>query len=51
VFALLEPVVTLTVTVSAIAPLAELFDYATRLRTLTKGRGMFTTTPAGYRHR
>ncbi len=39
------------VTVSAVAPLAELFEYATRLRTLTKGRGVFTTTPAGYRLR
>jgi elongation factor G len=39
------------VVVHAVAPLSELFDYATRLRTLTKGRGVFTTNPAGYRRR
>ena len=39
------------VAVNAVAPLAELFDYATRLRTLTKGRGVFSTAPAGYRRR
>jgi elongation factor G len=39
------------VVVTAVAPLAELFDYATRLRTLSQGRAAFTTTPAGYRQR
>ncbi|MET7442206.1 hypothetical protein, partial [Streptomyces sp. NPDC005568] len=27
-------------------PLAELFGYATRLRSRTQGRGVFTTRPA-----
>jgi elongation factor G len=39
------------VVVTAVAPLAELFDYATRLRTLSQGRASFTTQPAGYRQR
>lgn len=39
------------VVVTAVVPLAELFDYATRLRTLSQGRGSFTTAPAGYRRR
>ncbi|MET8628120.1 elongation factor G [Kitasatospora sp. NPDC004669] len=34
--------------VSALVPLAELFGYAGRLRGRTKGRGTFTTRPAGY---
>ena len=34
--------------VSATVPLAELFGYATRLRSRTRGRGTFTTRPAGY---
>ncbi|AYN38485.1 elongation factor G [Streptomyces dangxiongensis] len=33
---------------TAIVPLAELFGYATRLRSRTQGRGTFTTRPAGY---
>jgi elongation factor G len=37
--------------VTAVVPLSELSDYATRLRTLSQGRGAFTTTPAGYRPR
>jgi elongation factor G len=37
--------------ISAVVPLSELFDYATRLRTLSQGRGSFVTTPAGYRRR
>ncbi|MBF6138341.1 elongation factor G [Nocardia otitidiscaviarum] len=36
------------VVVTAIVPLAELFGYATRLRSLTQGRGEFTTRPVGY---
>ncbi|MES4891739.1 elongation factor G [Streptomyces sp. NPDC096012] len=36
------------VEVSATVPLAELFGYATRLRSRTQGRGTFTTRPAGY---
>lgn len=32
----------------ATVPLAELFGYATRLRSRTQGRGTFTTRPAGY---
>jgi elongation factor G len=35
--------------VTAVVPLAELFGYATRLRSRTHGRGGFTTRPAGYR--
>ena len=35
--------------VSAVVPLAELFGYATDLRSRTRGRGTFTTRPAGYR--
>ncbi|MQS16788.1 elongation factor G [Streptomyces kaniharaensis] len=35
-------------TVTALVPLAELFGYATRLRSRTQGRGTFTTRPAGY---
>ncbi|MFJ4653133.1 elongation factor G [Nocardia sp. NPDC088792] len=34
--------------VTATAPLAEVFGYATRLRSRTQGRGTFTTRPAGY---
>ncbi|GAA2521524.1 elongation factor G [Streptomyces levis] len=34
--------------VTAIVPLAELFGWATRLRSRTQGRGTFTTRPAGY---
>ncbi|MER7279326.1 elongation factor G [Dactylosporangium sp. NPDC000244] len=37
-----------TVVVTATVPLAELFGYATRLRSRTQGRGVFTTRPAGY---
>jgi elongation factor G len=33
---------------TATVPLAELFGYATRLRSRTQGRGTFTTHPAGY---
>ncbi|MEV0219834.1 elongation factor G [Streptomyces sp. NPDC050704] len=36
------------VLVTATVPLAELFGYATRLRSRTQGRGVFTTRPAGY---
>ena len=36
-------------TVTAIVPLAELFGYATPLRSRTHGRGTFTSRPAGYR--
>ncbi|MFG2603012.1 elongation factor G [Streptomyces sp. NPDC048514] len=36
------------VAVSATVPLAELFGYATRLRSRTQGRGTFTIRPAGY---
>jgi elongation factor G len=35
--------------VTAVVPLAELFGYATRLRSRTQGRATFTTRPAGYR--
>ena len=35
--------------VTAIVPLAELFGYATRLRSRTHGRGTFTSRQAGYR--
>ncbi|MFJ8357788.1 elongation factor G [Streptomyces sp. NPDC093984] len=34
--------------VTATVPLAELFGYATRLRSRTQGRGAFATRPAGY---
>ncbi|MEU9208618.1 elongation factor G [Streptomyces sp. NPDC048415] len=34
--------------ISATVPLAELFGYATRLRSRTRGRGVFTTRPTGY---
>ncbi|MGW4531660.1 elongation factor G [Nocardia sp. NPDC004340] len=37
-----------TVVVTATVPLAELFGYATRLRSRTQGRGTFTTRPLGY---
>ncbi|WP_225859206.1 elongation factor G [Streptomyces albicerus] len=36
------------VVVTATVPLAELFGYATRLRSRTQGRGVFTTRPVGY---
>ncbi|WP_250031142.1 elongation factor G [Paractinoplanes maris] len=35
--------------VTAVVPLAELFGYATDLRSRTRGRGTFSTRPAGYR--
>jgi elongation factor G len=35
--------------VTAVVPLAELFGYATRLRSCTHGRGTFASRPAGYR--
>jgi elongation factor G len=34
--------------ITATVPLAELFGYATRLRSRTQGRGAFTTRPAGH---
>ncbi|MCL6731953.1 elongation factor G [Streptomyces neyagawaensis] len=37
-----------SVVVTTTVPLAELFGYATRLRSRTQGRGTFTTRPAGY---
>ncbi|GAA0255415.1 hypothetical protein GCM10010492_65320 [Saccharothrix mutabilis subsp. mutabilis] len=37
-----------TTVVTASVPLAELFGYATRLRSRTQGRGTFTTRPTGY---
>ncbi|WP_062350794.1 elongation factor G [Herbidospora yilanensis] len=37
-----------TVVITATVPLAEVFGYATRLRSRTQGRGAFTTRPAGY---
>ncbi|GIH16194.1 elongation factor G [Rugosimonospora africana] len=37
-----------TVVVTGTVPLAELFGYATRLRSRTQGRGTFTTRPVGY---
>ncbi|KOU17650.1 elongation factor G [Streptomyces sp. WM6372] len=37
-----------TTAVTATVPLAELFGYASRLRSRTQGRGTFTTRPAGY---
>lgn len=36
------------VVITATVPLVELFGYATRLRSRTRGRGVFTTRPAGY---
>lgn len=36
------------ITVRARVPLAEMFGYATTLRSLTMGRGVFTLAPAGY---
>lgn len=35
--------------VTAVVPVAELFGYATHLRSRTHGRGTFTSRPAGYR--
>ncbi|GID32834.1 elongation factor G [Paractinoplanes brasiliensis] len=35
--------------VTAVVPLAELFGYATDLRSRTRGRATFSTRPAGYR--
>ncbi|MER5738033.1 elongation factor G [Streptomyces sp. NPDC002262] len=37
-----------TSVVTATVPLAELFGYATRLRSRTQGRGTFATRPSGY---
>ncbi len=37
-----------TVVITATVPLAELFGYATRLRSRTQGRGTFTTRATGY---
>ncbi|GAA2316062.1 elongation factor G [Streptomyces hawaiiensis] len=37
-----------TAVVTASVPLAELFGYATRLRSRTQGRGTFTARPTGY---
>jgi elongation factor G len=37
-----------TIVVTATVPLAELFGYATRLRSRTSGRGTFSTRPLGY---
>ncbi|MGI5135122.1 MULTISPECIES: elongation factor G [unclassified Streptomyces] len=37
-----------TTVITATVPLAELFGYATRLRSRTQGRGAFTTRPAGH---
>ncbi|WP_354637850.1 elongation factor G [Kitasatospora camelliae] len=37
-----------TAVVTATVPLAELFGYATRLRSRTQGRGTFASRPAGY---
>jgi elongation factor G len=36
------------VVITATVPLAELFGYATRLRSRTQGRGTFTTRATGY---
>ena len=36
------------VTVSAMVPLAEMFGYATNLRSRTQGRGQFTMEPSHY---
>ncbi|MEV8318243.1 elongation factor G [Streptomyces sp. NPDC059900] len=37
-----------TAVITATVPLAELFGYASRLRSRTQGRGTFTTRPMGY---
>ncbi|WP_406675276.1 elongation factor G [Nonomuraea sp. N2-4H] len=37
-----------SVVITAVVPLAEVFGYASRLRSRTQGRGTFTTRPAGY---
>ena len=37
-----------TVVITATVPLAELFGYATRLRSRTQGRGTFATRATGY---
>jgi len=37
-----------TVVATATVPLAEVFGYATHLRSRTRGRGTFTARPAGY---
>ncbi|MFB4277895.1 elongation factor G [Nonomuraea sp. MTCD27] len=37
-----------TVVITAVVPLAEVFGYATSLRSRTQGRGTFTTRPTGY---
>jgi len=37
-----------TIVVTSTVPLAELFGYATRLRSRTQGRGSFSSRPAGY---
>jgi elongation factor G len=37
-----------TVVITATVPLAEVFGYATRLRSRTQGRGTFTMRAAGY---
>ncbi|MGW0959386.1 elongation factor G [Streptomyces gelaticus] len=37
-----------TAVITATVPLAELFGYATRLRSRSQGRGTFTSRPAGY---
>ncbi len=37
-----------TAVVTATVPVAELFGYATRLRSRTQGRGDFIAQPAGY---
>jgi len=37
-----------TAVITATVPLGELFGYATRLRSRTQGRGVFTTRPTGY---
>jgi elongation factor G len=37
-----------TAVLTATVALAEVFGYATRLRSRTKGRGSFTTRPTGY---
>lgn len=36
-----------TAVLTATVPLAELFGYATRLRSRTQGRGVFSTRPTG----
>ncbi|EXG80683.1 elongation factor G [Cryptosporangium arvum] len=37
-----------TIVVTAVVPLAELFGYATKLRSRSQGRGTFTSRPNGY---